>query len=224
MSRLEKVETRDGSTSYKNNDVDETYHSLSGATNEALRKHVRPSKLLDKEDVVVADICFGLGYNSIVAIAEHQKKYLEGIIQIFAFENDKEILDKIHEVDYGEYEAQAEIIRNLLKKDTSPLTYEQDNVIITLYVGDIRESILEIVDDIFDVVFFDPFSPKKHPHLWSQELFSQIYRTMSKDAILTTYSCARMARENMLAVGFSVRDGPVVGRTSPGTLAKKERS
>ncbi len=229
MSKLEKVTTRDGSTSYMNTQVGETYHSMSGAANEALFKHVQPSTLLDREDAVIADVCFGLGYNAMVAIAQHQKKFSQGSLQIFAFENDMDILNKINEIDYEEYEPQANLMRELLKnKIESNDKYDiyfvgLGNIIITLYVGDMKETIPKIADEVFDVVFFDPFSPKKEPTLWSKEVFDEMYRTMTKGAVLTTYSCARVTRTNMLAAGFEVSDGPVVGRVSPGTIAKKAK-
>lgn len=229
MSKLEKVTTRDGSFSYMNAEVGETYHSMSGAANEALCKHVQPSTLLEREDAIVADVCFGLGYNSFVAIQEHQKKFPKGLLHIFAFENDKEILDKLNEVDFGVNEPQAGIFRNLLKERPLEKTdsyelyiLESEFLIITFYLGDVLQTITKIADEVFEVVFFDPFSPKKQPDLWSKEMFDEMYRTMTKGAVLTTYSCARVTRTNMLAAGFSVSDGPVVGRVSPGTLAKKE--
>ena len=39
---LREVKTDDGSITFHNSDVDETYHSTSGALQEALEKHVLP--------------------------------------------------------------------------------------------------------------------------------------------------------------------------------------
>jgi tRNA U34 5-methylaminomethyl-2-thiouridine-forming methyltransferase MnmC len=44
---------------------------------------------------------------------------------------------------------------------------------------------------------------------------------MKKGGKLATYSCARVVRENLVAAGFSVSDGPCVGRRAPGTVAVK---
>ncbi len=74
----------------------------------------------------------------------------------------------------------------------------------------------------FDVVLFDPFSPRKCPQLWTAEFFKDVFAVMSKGGILTTYSCARHIRDNMKAVGLSVEDGPVFGRRGPGTIARKK--
>jgi len=45
---------------------------------------------------------------------------------------------------------------------------------------------------------------------------------MRKGGILTTYSCASIIRKNLREAGFLVKDGPVVGRKAPSTIAIKE--
>ena len=57
--------------------------------------------------------------------------------------------------------------------------------------------------------------------MWDLKLFEEMYRVMKDSAILATYSCARMARENMSEAGLFYDDGPMVGRRGPGTIATK---
>jgi tRNA U34 5-methylaminomethyl-2-thiouridine-forming methyltransferase MnmC len=77
---------------------------------------------------------------------------------------------------------------------------------------------------MFDFVFFDPFSPKKCPELWTEEVFGDVFRIMKFDGMLATYSCARKVRDAMKSVGFEVKDGPKVKRWAPSTLAFKNES
>jgi len=229
MAKLSPVRTDDGSLTFHNSDVDECYHTTSGALEEALEKHVIPSKILEKsKDVIVADMFFGLAYNSIVAMQKFFELHEDGFMQIFAFENDLDILRKIPELElpdeYKPYQDKiVKLLDNIEEKtdDYTLYVYSDDNVFISLYLGDARKNILLISDDVFDIVFFDPFSPKKHPHLWELQFFESIYRTMNNGASLTTYSCAKKVREAMATVGFKVHDGPCVGRKSPSTVAFK---
>jgi tRNA U34 5-methylaminomethyl-2-thiouridine-forming methyltransferase MnmC len=92
---------------------------------------------------------------------------------------------------------------------------------VKLIMGDARETIKALPARSFDCVFLDPFSPKKCPELWTKEFFSQVYRVLRKKGMVATYSCAKSVRENFKAAGFTVRDGPVVGRRGPGTVAVK---
>jgi chorismate dehydratase len=71
----------------------------------------------------------------------------------------------------------------------------------------------------FDIIFLDPFSPKKNPELWTETFFKELRRLINKDGILTTYSCAGIVRRNLKSAGFTVKDGPCVGRRSPSIIA-----
>jgi tRNA U34 5-methylaminomethyl-2-thiouridine-forming methyltransferase MnmC len=57
--------------------------------------------------------------------------------------------------------------------------------------------------------------------MWSEEFFKEMCRVIKPTGILATFSCARLARDNMAKAGFLWDDGPVIGRRGPGTIAKK---
>jgi tRNA U34 5-methylaminomethyl-2-thiouridine-forming methyltransferase MnmC len=42
---------------------------------------------------------------------------------------------------------------------------------------------------------------------------------MKKGAMMSTYSCARIVRDNLKNAGFEVKNGPIIGRRSPSTIA-----
>ena len=80
---------------------------------------------------------------------------------------------------------------------------------------------LKYLKEKVDCVFLDPFSPKKTPELWTREFFNGIFKIMKPGAKLATYSCARVVRDNLKAEGFTITDGPKVGRRGPSTIAEK---
>lgn len=222
MTRLTEVVTEDGSITFRNEDVDECYHTKSGAMDEALRKHLLPSGILDdienKTEVVIADVCFGLGYNAIVAMTEIWSKNPNVKITVHAFENDPVILNKIDVVSFEDkHKNSKELILAMIKDGK----YCTDKFCGILHLGDVRETIKDVEDNVFNAIFFDSFSPKKVPELWTEELFTQIFRCSAKGSALTTYSCARVVRDNLRAAGFGVFDGPIIGRRSPSTIARK---
>ena len=79
----------------------------------------------------------------------------------------------------------------------------------------------QLQDNFFDAIFFDPFSPRSSPEMWSEEFFREMWRVMLPKAILATYSCARIVRDNMSKAGLLYADGPIFGRRGPGTIATK---
>jgi len=203
---MEKVITNDKSATFRNEEYDECYHSTSGAMEEAFEKFAKPCKLRD--GMKVLDICFGIGYNTLAALSLAD-------VEIVGLENDEMILKEIENIDVDENLKQNyEKIKIAAKK----LQYSDDKTKIKLMRGDARKTIKSISQK-FDAVFLDPFSPKKCPELWTAEFMKDIAKRMKKGAILATYSCAGIVRENLKSAGFKVGDGPCIGRRSPSTIA-----
>ncbi len=216
---VEQVITGDGTVTFKNKTGNETYHSMSGAEDEAKKKYADliAQNKIKKDEIVIYDVCFGLGYNTAATI----DKITEQKTRFYCFENDKEILTKIPliQTSFNSYGLIREAIKNfLIRQETEVLT---PNTEIRIVFGDFRDKIKE-KREFADYVLFDPFSPKNNPELWSEDVFKSIYNKMTDESYLFTYSCARWIRENMTQAGFEVIDGPIVGRRSPSTIAKKK--
>lgn len=212
--------TEDGSITYRNMEFDETYHTKSGAQEEAIEKHAKPLKVWEKEDSIIYDVCFGLGYNAAAAIDEIRNHNNNSRITVYCFENDKEILGKILEIEtkFKSFGFIKEFIRRFLEKGETK--YFDENVEIIMIFGDIRQTLKENMPNA-DFVFFDPFSPKKHPELWEKSIFEDLNKHMNDGAKLSTYSYARIVRDRLKESGFEVLDGPIIGRRCPSTIAIK---
>ncbi len=205
---MKLTRTEDDSYTFFNEKYQETYHSIKGALEEAQKKYIEPLDVKDGD--VILDICFGLGYNTFAAI--EKTKY----VKIIALEIDEEILTELQNLEIsGKYGIVKELARE--KK------YKDKNYDLTLIMGPAEETIKTIYET-FDKVFLDPFSPKTNSELWTTEFFQEIFKRMKPGAKLATYSCARAVRENLIAVGFTIKDGPKVGRRGPSTIAEKPSS
>src|SRR3989338_1226071 len=188
----ETVKTKDGSSTFYNCKYQEHYHTLFGAREEALIKYVEPAKIKDRDNTVILDVCFGLGYNSAAAL--EQKK--EGAsMTIIVLEIDPLILKEIKNIDFP-FSNKELFVSAVEKGETT-----KDQVTLKIIIGDVLDTIKQVKEKI-DVVLFDPFSPKKQPELWTQEFFKAVFALMNSGGVLTTYSCARHIRENMKNAGF----------------------
>ncbi len=248
---MEEYVTADGSITFFNEEFGEHYHSKTGAREEALEKHVRPAieylkeagRLDNIEYIKILDFCFGLGYNSYVFI-EEIKKLLPNIkIKVVGLENDIEIIEegkKIFKDFFDKYvypddNVEVELLIGDAAKEVKKLSSSLNAEIKTP-----EEEFEEIIEnhknsgfkfsnetsaekqEKFTICFFDAFSPGKCPHLWTEEIFKDVFSIMKNKSILTTYSCARKPRTNMEKAGFIVKDGPCVGRWAPSTNAIKD--
>jgi tRNA U34 5-methylaminomethyl-2-thiouridine-forming methyltransferase MnmC len=213
-------QTADGSITYRSPDVDETYHSHSGALNEALQKYVLPSGIANSTgDVTVLDVCYGLGYNSFVALAwwlEHK----EDMIHFICLENDPKIIELGTQVKLAKLLQYPQQFFKEVAAHPGVLT-QAPRCSGILHLDDMRKQLPKLESNSVDYCFFDPFSPGKVPELWAKEIFVELFRIMKPGGALTTYSCARLARDGMRHAGFEVLDGPTIGRRSPSTIAKK---
>jgi tRNA U34 5-methylaminomethyl-2-thiouridine-forming methyltransferase MnmC len=59
-------------------------------------------------------------------------------------------------------------------------------------------------EELYDVVYFDAFSPDAQPELWTEEVFRCVYGLMRRGGVLTTYCAKGDVRRAMLAAGFGV--------------------
>jgi tRNA U34 5-methylaminomethyl-2-thiouridine-forming methyltransferase MnmC len=216
---IKKIVTADQSETFLNLTVGESYHSQTGAVEEALKKYVLPCKIREKAKsgkLCILDFCFGIGYNSAMAVEAALKENPNCDIEVVGLENDPKIIEKIQEVN-----PPIETYLNYKKINPKNLSVSWDKVRVVLKIGDGRDIVRSLESDHFDAIFYDPFSPKTSPEMWSSELFKEMWRVLKKDGILATYSCARMVRENMKEADLIYEDGPIVGRRGPGTIAKK---
>jgi len=213
---MDKVITEDRSVTFYNERYAEHYHSLSGAEEEAVKKFAEQSdipKFVEKDKQIdILDICFGLGYNS-AAVIDKIRRYSKDVqVSVVGLENDKFILDKIKDINSNF------ISYSLIKEAASSLSACKDKISVNIILADALESI-KMLDQRFDIILLDPFSPKKCPELWTLEFLKDVRKVCRDDAVLTTYSCARVVRDNLKAAGFSVKDGACVGRKAPSTVA-----
>lgn len=212
---LEQQVTADGSITYFNTGYGESYHSKHGAYREALEKHVQACKIAElasqRDELKILDFCFGLGYNSAVAITEALKVNPEIKIEIIGLENDPEILEQIANLQSGV---------NLQNLAQEPVL-ETQNYRVELLIDDARVSIDKLSDNYFDAIFFDPFSPKTCPELWQPELIAKVVAKAKPGAYISTYSSSRIAKDGFSQAGCEIHEGPKCGRRDGGVLARK---
>jgi tRNA U34 5-methylaminomethyl-2-thiouridine-forming methyltransferase MnmC len=218
---MKLITTADGSETFLNEEVGESYHSQTGAVEEAFKKYTVPCRikgLARKGNIRILDICFGMGYNSAAAIDVALAENPDCQIEVIGLENNMEIVNKIKEINppIKSYK----LFKKLIGQEN--LELKENNISIKVLLGDARETIKKLKEDSFDTVFMDPFSPKTAPEMWGVDFFKEIFRVIKEKRILATYTCARIVRENMKEVGFNYDDGPIVGRRGPGTIAWKE--
>ncbi len=192
----------DGSYTAYSKEYDEHYHSTKdGALKESLQKHVIPAfELIEKDEVNILDICYGLGFNTLATILYYRQNRPQTKLNIFSPELDASLVKSLEDFSYPkEFEVLREIIIALSREGF----YRDEQLFIELFLGDAREYVVKF-EDFFDIVYQDAFSPSTNPILWTKEYFSDIAKAMKKDGVLTTYSIAFKIRLALYENGFYI--------------------
>lgn len=199
----------DGSYTLFSQSYQESYHSLKdGAISETLFKHIFPAFEYGSFDktIRVLDICFGLGYNSFFTLRHFLEQKMPQTLQIFSPEKDALLLKSLQDFSYPR---EIEIIdgvkiQEILEAIYTNGKYQKSQWSMQCYCGDAIKYIEEFQDDFFDIIYQDAFSPSKNAELWSTEYFALLYKKLSFNGVITTYSQSGAVRDNAKKVGFFV--------------------
>jgi radical SAM protein (TIGR01212 family) len=223
---LTPVQTDDGSLTFWNPEYKEHYHTPAGARLEAEEKYVVPGKLrerLQRQDVALLDICFGLGYNSLTAMniaaqGIRQEALGKSELNVTALEMDRRVVG-----------AAARTIQTADSdcfdwKHALHDLYANHSCLVPsasclLHIGDARYTTAQLQPESFDLVFLDAFSTQRNSELWTVDFFRKLRAVMQPDAVLLTYCAAIPVRAGLMEAGFFVGETDPVGRQRGGTIA-----
>ena len=87
---MKQIVTKDNSITFRSDEYDETYHSVTGAVEEAYKKFAEPALefVKGKDEVSILDIGFGLGYNSAAMMDRLLEENFSCEIEIIGLEKD----------------------------------------------------------------------------------------------------------------------------------------
>ena len=222
------VLTDDGSYSINSKEINhkvETLHTSTGAISESFEKFIKPMKFDYEKDIAILDICAGLGYNSSAAIADFIKNS-KAKLKIDMVEISKAtyacgllVPSPIPEHDITKKAIEDELVA----QDYATLSFETaeipENIDITVFIEDARQTVQTLEDNTYDAIFLDPFSQNMAPELFSVDFFKEFRRIIKDDGIVATYTSAAPIRAGFIEAGFYIGLGPIFGRMQGGTLA-----
>ncbi|MCK9374203.1 MAG: MnmC family methyltransferase [Sulfuricurvum sp.] len=197
------VESDDGSYTAYSSEYDEHYHSTKdGALNESLKKHIEPAFTLlrEKDHIRLIDICFGLGFNTLLSLYYRDTYYPDTTLEIYSPELDGDLVASLVDFPYPEI---FEPYRNIITDLATLGGYEDERTQITVEIIDARKGVGEL-EGIWDVWYQDAFSPAVNPILWTREFFADAARLLGEEGVLTTYSTALATRLALYENGFGV--------------------
>ncbi|WP_458700838.1 TIGR01212 family radical SAM protein [Sulfurospirillum sp. 1307] len=189
-SELESYNLPDGSITLWDEKFKDYYHPKSGAINQAQKVFIDKSDLknrLEKGEVNLLDIGFGMGYNSLEAL----KLEKENSLHVKALDKNRAILKQSATL------LNSEILERLYFDGY----YKNDKNEIRFLAGDARYTTSKIKEK-FDIIFLNPFYRDKSPSLLSYEFFIVLFSLLKDDGVLIISTYLNAIRVALSKAGF----------------------
>ncbi|MFZ4647942.1 MAG: tRNA (5-methylaminomethyl-2-thiouridine)(34)-methyltransferase MnmD [Gemmataceae bacterium] len=204
-SRL--VLTADGSHSVYNTQIGQHYHSVYGAREESERVYIELGlqaafNQFDDEPLRVFEMGFGTGLNALLTMRESEKQ--KRSVEYETVETHPLPLEEAHQLNYD----------GLLGTTTLSTLHEApwgiSTAISPLFTLTKHEARIQDfrTTNLFHLIYYDAFSPKGQPELWTADLFTNLAELIRPGGILTTYCVKGYVQRNLQAASFKVEKHP----------------
>lgn len=214
------VETEDGSKTIHIEDLNETYHSIHGAVQEAFHVFINNGLYFFyniKKPIKILEIGLGTGLNSFISLLESEKNQLKiNYVGVEKYPISAQEFENINYFDdvfkfYPEFEnRRSEFYEYYQKMFTSEW---ENEVEISPYFTLIKVEkdffeLRDYSDNEFDLVYFDAFGSQVQPDLWEEELLTIVANLTKDSSVITTYAAKGTFKRGMKANGFRIEKRP----------------
>lgn len=205
--------TADGSHTITLPSLNEQYHSLNGAVTEAYHVFIRggldffagshPGNI----PIKILEAGFGTGLNAFITLIEARKRGLEiSYVSLEAYPlggHEYSALNYPDTVPQGRMLADEFLRLHECRWDT-PVD------ICPGFTLEKRHAGFESLSDCgcYSIVFYDAFSPRVQPALWSGEVLSRFYHALVPQGVFVTYCAKGSVRRTLSSIGFEVERLP----------------
>ena len=205
--KTNKVEIKlsdDGSHTLFVPDLNEHYHSVNGAVNEAMHVFIQAGlNQVVVSKLKILEFGFGTGLNAfLTAINKGDKE-----IHYHSLEKYPVVTETIKQLNYsllfdGQY---SDLFQKIHQVNWEKEHEIEANFYLTKQQGDFKTAEPE---NKYHLIYFDAFAPDIQPDLWSKAIFTKAYNALLPGGILTTYCAKGVVRRTMQEVGFKVERLP----------------
>lgn len=204
--------TDDGSFTFFSEAFGEAFHSRQGAKAEAMHKFAQATDLgqqARQPHLRLLDVCYGLGYNTAAALETIWHVNPTCHVELYALELDATVPKAA--IAPAFLQSWSPEVQAVLQQMAVGQTCTTPCLNATLLLGDARQTMPSLcqLDFQADAIFFDPFSPRRCPQLWTIEFFALVARCLAPHGKLATYSRSAAVRSAMQTAGLAIGTIPL---------------
>lgn len=215
--------THDGSPTLYLPELDEHYHSIHGAVQEA--KHVFIENglrcFIEKQELNILEVGFGCGLNALLTCLEAQTtpsisiRY-HGIESHPLSEEEIKKLDFSKQINHSNYTQLCEKIQYSEWDENVEISKNFQLLKIHSKLQDFNFSGFS-----FELIYYDAFGPRAQSEMWEKSTFEPLYHALSSNGMLVTYCAQGQFKRNLRELGFLVETKPGPPGKREMTVAKK---
>ena len=189
----------DGSVSAWNETYRGYYHPQAGAYRQAQKLFIEKSDLekrLEKGDVKLLEIGFGMGYNTFKAV-ELAQRCAKHTLHIKAIDQDRMLLHQ-----------SAPIVPNPLHTTIVEALFNTqhyvDHYVNVQFINAEARYAVTLLDEMFDVIFLDPFVESNNASLVTFDFFKKLRGLLKPDGIVVASTTLQVSQIGLTLAGFAV--------------------
>ena len=198
--KFKVIETSDGSSSVFDSQFSEHFHSTFGAITESMHVFIENGlKLKYTPEIKILEVGFGTGLNCLLTILnkEVNQEVIYHSIEKFPLNNEH--------ISLLNYSKQLNIKSDLFQKISNVEWGIECDITEKFHIKKIKIDLLEFnSEELYDIIYFDAFSPNTQPELWTTEIFTKMFYNLKTNGILTTYSAKGDVKRSLRNAGFEV--------------------
>ncbi len=196
--------TGDGSNTLFNEKIGENYHSKHGALQES--KHVfieagLKATIENKKELHIFEVGFGTGLNFLLSLDECIQKNIQ--LHYTALEPFPLSVADLQPLNYRQYISDniwSEFIHLYDPEKSSSIQFS-DGSTLELYIETLEKFAPK---KQFDLIYFDAFSVRHQPELWSDEIILKTCEMLKSGGIFVTYAITGKLKRAVVAAGCSL--------------------
>jgi len=216
---IQLITTSDGSHSFLNTTLNETYHSIHGAIQESAYVFIKNGldyfiQLNKPKQISILEIGFGTGLNALLTLESSIQTNIP--LHYTTIEAFPIALKTAQLLNYGSLLTFNNASQYFKRLHDGPWDLEQvieSNFRIKKMEQKVQDGIF--LPGSYDLVYFDAFAPSKQPEMWELNVIQKIERAMKPGAAFVTYCAKGQLKRDLKSLGLIVE-------TLPGPPGKKE--
>ncbi len=208
MNQVKSIITEDGSSTLYLPKLNEHYHSTYGAIQESNHVFIEHGlkSCTKKNSINIFEVGFGTGLNALLTFMNTPKNLSVNYFTIESMPLSKDIVAHLNYPDILDLDMHK---KDIWKTIHSSAWNQKVALSATFSIKKIKGGIENYnSNENIDICYFDAFSPKVQPNIWSVEIIQKIYGSMNVGGILVTYCAKGIVRRRLNQAGFTTEKLP----------------